>query len=77
MGHFPARFAALVLTFAEYALVGSKRGTILEAENHPAVSRNEAIVTSDLPKADLLGNAVAIYRLLWSTVVWHCKSKSG
>ena len=49
--HFPAKFAASVLTFAQYALVGSKRGTILEPENHPAVSRNEAIVTSILSRS--------------------------
>jgi hypothetical protein len=73
-GHFAARFAASVLTFAQYALVGSKRGTILESENHPAESRNEAIVTSALPKTSTilasLGQAAFVWDIVTDAMVW-------
>jgi diguanylate cyclase (GGDEF)-like protein len=62
------------LTFAEYALVGRKRGTILEAENHPAVSRNEATVTSALPKASTilasLGQAAFVWDIATDAMAW-------
>ena len=71
---FPAFDRASVLTFAEYALVGSQRGTILAPENHPAVSRNEAIVTSALPKASTilasLGQAAFVWDIATDAMVW-------
>ena len=54
--------------------VGSKRGTILAVENHPAVSRNEAIVTSALPKASTilasLGQAAFVWDIATDAMVW-------
>jgi diguanylate cyclase (GGDEF)-like protein len=64
--HFP--------TFAEYALVRCKRGTILEVENHPALSRNEAILASALPQASTilasLGQAAFVWNIATDAITW-------
>jgi diguanylate cyclase (GGDEF)-like protein len=64
--HFP--------TFAEYALVRCKRGTILEVENHPALSRNEAILASALPQASTilasLGQAAFVWDIATDAITW-------
>jgi diguanylate cyclase (GGDEF)-like protein len=58
----------------KYALVGSKRATILHSENHPAVSRNEAILTSALPQASAvlasLGQAAFAWDIVTDAIAW-------
>src|SRR6266852_3632168 len=60
--------------FAEYALVQRKRGSILEAENHSAVSRNEAILASALPQASTilasLGQAAFVWDIATDAITW-------
>src|SRR6202011_123944 len=50
------------------------RDTILEGGNHPAVSRNEAIVTSALPKASTilasLGQAAFVWDIATDAMTW-------
>jgi diguanylate cyclase (GGDEF)-like protein len=64
--HFPA--------FAEYALVRCKRGTILAVENHPALSRNEAILAPALPQASTilasLGQAAFVWNIATDAITW-------
>ncbi len=61
-------------TFAEYALVPGKTGTILLGSNQPAVSRNEAILASALPKASTilasLGQAAFVWDIATDAMIW-------
>lgn len=67
-------YAGCFPAFAEYALVRCKEGTILEAENHQAVSRNEAILASALPQASTilasLGQAAFVWDIATDAITW-------